>query len=63
MSWPGLGQLLYDAVLRRDLFLVVDLAVISAFLTSCSASAYVFAMNPEPMRPTPIMTIPPYHKM
>lgn len=32
MSWPGMGQLLYDAVLRRDLFLVVDLAVISAFL-------------------------------
>ena len=32
MSWPGMGQLIYDAVLRRDLFLVVDLAVLSAFL-------------------------------
>lgn len=32
MSWPGIGQLTYDAVLRRDLFLVVDLAVLSALL-------------------------------
>lgn len=32
MSWPGMGQLMVDAVLRRDLFLVVDLAVFSAFL-------------------------------
>lgn len=32
MSWPGIGQLTYDAVLRRDIFLVVDLAVLSAAL-------------------------------
>ncbi len=32
MGWPGIGQLTYDAVLRRDLFLVVDLAVVSALL-------------------------------
>jgi peptide/nickel transport system permease protein len=32
MSWPGLGQLAYDAVLKRDLFLVVDLVQLSALL-------------------------------
>jgi peptide/nickel transport system permease protein len=32
MAWPGLGQLTYDAVLRRDIFLVMDLAVIAALL-------------------------------
>lgn len=32
MSWPGIGQLTFDAVLRRDIFLVVDLAVLSALL-------------------------------
>jgi peptide/nickel transport system permease protein len=32
MSWPGMGQLMVDAVLRRDLYLVVDLAVLAAFL-------------------------------
>ena len=30
MSWPGIGQLTYDAVLRRDIFLVVDLVQLSA---------------------------------
>jgi peptide/nickel transport system permease protein len=30
MSWPGIGQLLYDAVLKRDIFLVVDLVQLSA---------------------------------
>ncbi len=32
MSWPGIGQLTFDAVLKRDIFLVVDLAVLSALL-------------------------------
>ena len=32
MGWPGMGQLTYDAVLKRDVFLVMDLAVISALL-------------------------------
>jgi peptide/nickel transport system permease protein len=32
MGWPGLGQLTYDAVLKRDIFLVMDLAVIAALL-------------------------------
>jgi peptide/nickel transport system permease protein len=32
MNWPGIGQLAFDAVVRRDIFLVVDLAVLSAFL-------------------------------
>ncbi len=32
MGWPGLGQLAYDAVLKRDIFLVTDLAVIAALL-------------------------------
>jgi peptide/nickel transport system permease protein len=32
MSWPGIGQLAYDAVLKRDLFLVVDLVQLSALL-------------------------------
>jgi peptide/nickel transport system permease protein len=30
MSWPGVGQLMYDAVLKRDIFLVVDLVQLSA---------------------------------
>jgi peptide/nickel transport system permease protein len=30
MSWPGIGQLTYDAVLKRDIFLVVDLVQLSA---------------------------------
>jgi peptide/nickel transport system permease protein len=32
MAWPGLGQLAYDAVFKRDIFLVVDLAQLSAVL-------------------------------
>lgn len=32
MSWPGMGQLTFDAVLKRDIFLVVDLVVLSALL-------------------------------
>jgi peptide/nickel transport system permease protein len=32
MGWPGIGQLTYDAVIRRDIFLVVDLAMLSALL-------------------------------
>lgn len=32
MGWPGIGQLTYDAVLRRDIFLVVDLVMLSAVL-------------------------------
>ncbi len=32
MNWPGIGQLTFDAVIRRDIFLVVDLTVLSAFL-------------------------------
>ena len=30
MSWPGIGQLMYDAVLKRDIFLVVDLVQLAA---------------------------------
>ncbi len=32
MGWPGVGQLTYDAVLKRDVFLVMDLAVVAALL-------------------------------
>jgi peptide/nickel transport system permease protein len=32
MSWPGIGALTYDAVLKRDIFLVVDLMQLSAML-------------------------------
>ena len=32
MAWPGIGQLAYDAVFKRDIFLVVDLAQLSAIL-------------------------------
>jgi len=32
MSWPGIGALTYDAVLKRDIFLVVDLMQMSAIL-------------------------------
>jgi len=32
MGWPGIGQLTYDAVLKRDIFLVMDLAMVSALL-------------------------------
>jgi peptide/nickel transport system permease protein len=30
MSWPGIGQLMYEAVLKRDIFLVVDLVQLAA---------------------------------
>lgn len=30
MAWPGIGSLAYEAVLRRDIFLVVDLVQFSA---------------------------------
>jgi peptide/nickel transport system permease protein len=30
MSWPGIGQLMYDAVLKRDIFLVVALVQLAA---------------------------------
>jgi peptide/nickel transport system permease protein len=32
MAWPGIGQLAYDAVFKRDIFLVVDLAQLSAIV-------------------------------
>jgi peptide/nickel transport system permease protein len=32
MSWPGIGQLTFDAVLKRDIFLVVDLVQLCALL-------------------------------
>jgi peptide/nickel transport system permease protein len=32
MSWPGIGQLTFDAVIKRDIFLVVDLVQLSALL-------------------------------
>ena len=32
MSWPGIGQLTFDAVLKRDIFLVVDLVQLSALM-------------------------------
>jgi peptide/nickel transport system permease protein len=32
MAWPGIGQLTFDAVLKRDIFLVVDLVQLSALL-------------------------------
>ena len=32
MAWPGLGQLAYDALFKRDIFLVVDLVQVSALL-------------------------------
>jgi peptide/nickel transport system permease protein len=32
MAWPGLGSLAYDAVTRRDIFLVVDLVQLAALL-------------------------------
>jgi len=32
MSWPGIGALTYDAILKRDIFLVVDLMQVSAVL-------------------------------
>jgi peptide/nickel transport system permease protein len=32
MAWPGIGALAYDAVLKRDIFLVVDLVQLSALM-------------------------------
>jgi len=32
MAWPGIGALAYEAVLKRDIFLVVDLVQLSALL-------------------------------
>jgi peptide/nickel transport system permease protein len=32
MAWPGIGSLTYDAVMRRDIFLVVDLVQLAALL-------------------------------
>lgn len=49
-SWPGLGQLMLEAIQRRDLFLVMDAAVLStAFLITGNlvADALLYASDPR----------------
>ena len=49
MAWPGIGQLAYDAVFKRDIFLVVDLAQLSAILLLVGNSiADVFLRRLDP---------------
>jgi peptide/nickel transport system permease protein len=49
MSWPGIGALTYDAVLKRDIFLVVDLVQLSAiFLLIGNAAGDVLLHAVDP---------------
>lgn len=50
MAWPGVGQLAYDAVFKRDIFLVVDLAQLSAILLligNTIADAFLRRLDPR----------------
>jgi peptide/nickel transport system permease protein len=50
MAWPGIGQLAYDAVFKRDIFLVVDLAQLSALLLlvgNSIADAFLRRLDPR----------------
>jgi peptide/nickel transport system permease protein len=50
MAWPGIGQLAYDAVFKRDIFLVVDLAELSALLLlvgNSIADAFLRRLDPR----------------
>ncbi len=48
-SWPGLGQLMLEAIQKRDLFLVVDTAVLStAFLIGGNLLADVLLYASDP---------------
>jgi peptide/nickel transport system permease protein len=50
MAWPGIGQLAYDAVFKRDIFLVVDLAQLSAILLlvgNTIADAFLRRLDPR----------------
>jgi peptide/nickel transport system permease protein len=49
-GWPGLGQLLIEAILQRDFYLVVDAAMLAtAFLISGSllADTLLYAIDPR----------------
>jgi peptide/nickel transport system permease protein len=49
-SWPGLGQITYDALFNRDLFLLVGCVVGSGFLLACgnlAADFMLFALDPR----------------
>lgn len=50
MAWPGIGQLAYDAVFKRDIFLVVDLAQLSAIVLlvgNTVADAFLRRLDPR----------------
>jgi len=50
MAWPGIGQLAYDAVFKRDIFLVVDLAQLSAIVLlvgNTIADAFLRRLDPR----------------
>jgi peptide/nickel transport system permease protein len=48
-SWPGLGQLMLEAIQQRDFFLVVDAAVLStAFLIGGNLIADVLLYASDP---------------
>ena len=54
MSWPGIGQLTFDAVLKRDLFLVVDLVQLSALLLlagNAMSDILLHTLDPRIARP------------
>lgn len=49
-GWPGLGQLLIEAILQRDFYLVVDAAVIATGFLICGnlvADAMLYAVDPR----------------
>jgi peptide/nickel transport system permease protein len=50
MSWPGLGPLLLEAILARDLFLVVGAAMLSTVLLTAGnflADILLYALDPR----------------
>jgi peptide/nickel transport system permease protein len=48
-GWPGLGQLIVDAILQRDLFLVVDAVILStAFLVAGNLLADILLYATDP---------------
>jgi peptide/nickel transport system permease protein len=49
-GWPGLGQLLIEAILQRDFYLVVDatvLATVFLILGNLLADALLYAIDPR----------------
>jgi peptide/nickel transport system permease protein len=50
MSWPGLGPLLLDAIMARDLYLIVAASLFSTLFLVCgnlAADVALFTVDPR----------------